>query len=230
MFDLKRKLLIAAVDDEADIRELLSINLKKADYNVKTFPDGRSFFKFIDVNSPDLILLDIMLPDSDGIEICRMLKSKEKFATIPIIMLTAKAEEIDKIVGLELGADDYVTKPFSPRELIARIKAVLRRGTHIRQSKIIIGGILEINLDKYQAYINSKPISLTPSEFKILSLLAQRKGWAFSREQILDHLDVSNKGVLDRTIDVHIRNLREKLGIAGKFIKNIRTIGYKIED
>ncbi|MCD6490350.1 MAG: response regulator transcription factor [Thermodesulfobacterium sp.] len=222
--------LIAVIDDEPDILELVSLHLTKSNFKVKGFLNAESFFKFLSSRMPDLIILDLMLPDSDGIEICKYLKSKEDLKFIPIIMLTARASETDKVLGLELGADDYVTKPFSPRELVARVKAVLRRKTQDSGKKIKIGDILLIDLNKFEVFVENKKIDLTPTEFRILKILASKKGWVFTRDQILNHLWGQEKAVLDRTIDVHIKNLREKLGKAAKFIKNIRGIGYKIEE
>jgi len=222
--------LIAVIDDEPDILELVSLHLTKSGFKVKEFLNAESFFKFLSSKMPDLIILDLMLPDSDGIEICKYLKSKEDFKFIPVIMLTARASETDKVLGLELGADDYVTKPFSPRELVARVKAVLRRKTQDSGKKIKIGDILLIDLNKFQVFVENKKIDLTPTEFRILKILASKKGWVFTRDQILNHLWGHDKAVLDRTIDVHIKNLREKLGKASKFIKNVRGIGYKIEE
>ncbi|MDT3741381.1 MAG: response regulator transcription factor [Candidatus Kapabacteria bacterium] len=222
--------LIAVVDDEPDINELLSIHLTKAGYKVKTFEDAGNLFRFLKSNTPDLFILDLMLPDADGFEICKYLKKDDKFSSIPVIMLTARVDETDKVLGLELGADDYVTKPFSPRELVARVKAVLRRDLKVDRTKIVnIGEILTIDLHKYEVIVEGQKVELTTSEFKILKLLSERRGWVYSREQILDYLGVQEKGVLDRTIDVHIKNLRDKIGAASKFIKNIRGVGYKIE-
>ncbi|MCK5052137.1 MAG: winged helix-turn-helix domain-containing protein, partial [Candidatus Cloacimonetes bacterium] len=188
--------------------------------------------KFLEKKIPDLIVLDLMLPDADGFDVCKDLKKNERFASIPIIMLTAKGDETDRILGLEFGADDYVVKPFSPRELVARVKAVLRRGKVKEEAKkvIEIGKILRIDLQKYEVYLNDKKLSLTSTEFKIIKLLTTRKGWVYSRNQILDHLWGNDKIVVDRTVDVHIRNLRTKLGPAGKYIKNIRSVGYKMEE
>ena len=222
--------LIAVIDDEPDILELVSLHLTKSGFKVKEFLNAESFFKFLSSEIPDLIILDLMLPDSDGIEICKYLKSNQELKSIPIIMLTARVSETDKVLGLELGADDYVTKPFSPRELVARVKAVLRRKTQDSGEKIKIGDILLIDLNKFQVFVENKKIDLTPTEFRILKILATKKGWVFTRDQILDHLWGHDKAVLDRTIDVHIKNLREKLGKAKKFIKNVRGIGYKIEE
>ncbi len=223
--------LIAVVDDEPDIVELVSLHLRKAHFKVEEFLDAERFLKFINTRVPDLLILDLMLPDADGLDICKYLKKKEEFSSIPIIMLTAKGEETDKIVGLELGADDYVTKPFSPKELVARVKAVLRRHEEKEVTKkIVVGKILVIDLQKFKVYVGNKEINLTSTEFKILKMLAERKSWVFTRKQILDHLWGDEKIVVDRTIDVHIKHLREKLGKAGTFVKNIRGVGYKLEE
>ena len=224
------KKLIAILDDEPDIVELVSLHLKRAGFEVKGFLKGEYFLNFLNVKHPDLILLDLMLPDADGLEICKYLKSREESASIPIIMLTAKGSETDKVLGLELGADDYVTKPFSPRELVARVKAVLRRPTPEKVSdRIEIGKLLSIDPKKHQVYVEGKKVQLTLSEFKILQLLSTKEGWVFTRDQILDHLWGEEKAVLDRTIDVHINHLREKIGKAAKLIKNVRGVGYKLE-
>lgn len=230
-FSSSARKLVAVVDDEPDIIELITIHLTKSGYKVKSFEDASSLFLFLKNNTPDLFILDLMLPDADGFEICKYLKKNDKFTHIPIIMLTARVDEMDKILGLELGADDYVTKPFSPRELMARVKVVLRRDENVVSTrKIFVAENLIIDIHKYEVKLDDKKIELTSTEFKILKLLASRIGWVYSREQILDHLDAHDKGVLDRTIDVHIKNLREKLGDAGKYIKNIRGVGYKIEE
>jgi DNA-binding response OmpR family regulator len=222
--------LIAIIDDEPDIVELVSINLKKAGFDTRGFSNLESFLSFLNKQNPDLVVLDLMLPDADGLEICKYLKKKDELSSIPIIMLTAKAEETDKILGLELGADDYVTKPFSPKELVARVKVVLRRQIHKDDTKKIeIGGVLVIDLEKFAVKVEGEKIDLTSTEFKILELLSSKQGWVFSRDKILDYLWGREKAVLDRTVDVHVKNLREKLGTAGQFIKNMRGIGYKLE-
>lgn len=223
---------IAVIDDEPDILELVSINLKKANFFVECFENAESFFRYLKQKTPDLIILDLMLPDMDGLEVCKTLKNHNRYASIPIIMLTARADETEKVIGLELGADDYITKPFSPKEMVARVKAVLRRGGPQDDVKqlIDIGGIILIDLEKYSVIANNKKVDLTSTEFKILSLLASRKGSVFSRDAILEHLWGSEKTVIDRTVDVHIKHLREKLGSAASFIKNIRGLGYKIEE
>lgn len=222
---------IAIVDDEPDILELVSLNLKKAGFKTKEFQTGESFFAHIQKNDIDLVILDLMLPDSDGFEICKFLKKNEKFSSIPVIMLTARGDEMEKVLGLEIGADDYITKPFSPRELVARVKVVMRRDENkvSKSSKVKIGEEVEIDLVKYEVYVSNKKIELTSSEFKILKLISEKIGWVYSREQILEYLGANDKGVLDRTVDVHIKNLREKLGDNGRHIKNIRGVGYKIE-
>jgi two-component system phosphate regulon response regulator PhoB/two-component system alkaline phosphatase synthesis response regulator PhoP len=173
-----------------------------------------------------------MLPDSDGFEICKFLRRDDECAAVPIIMLTARGDETDRVLGLELGADDYVTKPFSPKELVARVKAVLRRKLPAKEGgKVIeIGDILSLDLDKYEAYVEDKTIDLTTTEFRILQLLSSKPGRVFTRDQILDYLWGNEKAVLDRTIDVHVRHLRKKLAKAGSLIKNVRGVGYKLSD
>jgi DNA-binding response OmpR family regulator len=223
--------LIAVVDDEPDIVELVSINLKKASFRVTEFSDAESFLRSLNTATPDLLILDLMLPDMDGFEVCRALRTQERYAHIPIIMLTARVEETDRVLGLEIGADDYVTKPFSPRELVARVKAVLRRRSPKEETrKITIGNMLTMDLEKHEVEVEGTKIELTSTEFKILQLLSAKKGWVFSRDQILQHLWGDNKMVLDRTVDVHIKHLREKLGKAGNLVKNIRGVGYKLEE
>jgi two-component system phosphate regulon response regulator PhoB/two-component system alkaline phosphatase synthesis response regulator PhoP len=224
--------LIAVVDDEPDIIELICLHLKKAGFRVEGFSDSRSLFTYLEKQVPDLILLDLMLPDADGLEVCKYLRGKREWASIPVIMVTAKGDETDRILGLELGADDYVTKPFSPRELVARVKAVLRRQTSAEEvKKIEVEGLLAIDLEKHEVLAEGQRVELTSTEFKILSLLASKKGRVFTRDQVLDYLWGHEKAVLDRTIDVHIRNLREKLGqAAARLIKNVRGVGYKLEE
>lgn len=220
---------IAVVDDEPDIIHLVSIHLKKAGFSVDSFLNGSSLLNFLSANIPDLVILDLMLPDLDGITVCRMMKNDSRYSSIPIIMLTAKGQEIDKVSGLELGADDYVTKPFSPKELIARVKAVLRRTAHELAEPISVGDKLFIDPERFEAKVDDEPVMLTAVEFKILLLLATNRGKVFSRERILDHLWGNEKAVLDRTVDVHIKNLRDKLGPASDFIRNVRGIGYKLQ-
>ncbi len=228
------KKLIFAVDDEPDILELISINITKAGYDIATFEDSHSLMKRLEIEIPELIILDVMLPETDGFEVCRILRNSNKFKEIPILMLTARGEITDKILGLEFGADDYMVKPFSPREMIARIKSILRRTNPKSQTKSTeisirrIGKNVIIDLEKFEVRNNGNILDLTTTEFKILELLSERQGNVFSRDKLLNHLWGNEKIVIDRTIDVHIRNLRKKLGEAGKLIKNIRGVGYKI--
>jgi DNA-binding response OmpR family regulator len=222
--------VIAALDDEPDILELLKINLRKAGYRFEGFLEAEDLYRYLSREKPQLILLDLMLPGTDGLEVCRHIRRTEGLAEIPIIMLTARGDESDKVVGLELGADDYVTKPFSVKELVARIHAVLRRPGGGEAARRIVIGPLVIDLDKFEVVAEGAKVELTATEFRILQLLASRKGRVFSRDQILDFLWGQEKAVIDRTIDVHIRNLREKLGAAGLLIKNIRGVGYKLEE
>ena len=222
--------VIAALDDEPDILELLRVNLQKAGYRFEGFQEADDLFRYLAREKPSLILLDLMLPDTDGLEVCRHIRRSEGLAAVPIIMLTARGDESDKVVGLELGADDYVTKPFSVKELVARIHAVLRRPRGGEAVRRIAVGTLVIDVDKFEVTAEGAKVDLTATEFKILQLLASRKGRVFSRDQILDFLWGSEKAVIDRTVDVHIRNLREKLGEAAALIKNIRGVGYKLEE
>ncbi len=221
--------LIAALDDEPDILELLRVTLEKAGCRFEGFQNADELYVFLESERPSLLLLDLMLPGKDGLEVCRHIRKSDDLAGIPIIMLTAKGDESDKVVGLELGADDYVTKPFSVKELVARIHAVLRRPGAADAAGRIVAGPLVLDISKFEAAVDGVKVDLTATEFKILHLLASRQGRVFSRDQILDFLWGQEKAVIDRTIDVHIRNLREKLGGAASLIKNIRGVGYKLE-
>jgi DNA-binding response OmpR family regulator len=225
------KNLVAVLDDEPDILELVSVNLQNAGFETALFEEAASLFSFLQDNSPKLLVLDLMLPKTDGFEVCKQIRNTKSTSKLPIIMLTAKTDITDKVLGLEFGADDYITKPFSPKELIARVKAILRRSSKVHEQTEIIefGEILKIDLSKFKVLVKNIQIDLTSTEFKILGLLTKRESWVYSRNQILDHLWGNDKIVVDRTVDVHIRNLRSKLGDAGKFIKNIRSIGYKFE-
>jgi len=233
---IKKPKTIFVVDDEPDILKLIDVNLKKNNYISETFLSADIFFKRIKVEKPDLIILDIMLPDIDGLEICKILKKSTDYESIPIIMLTAKNDEYDIIIGLELGADDYMVKPFSVKELMSRIKAVLRRfdtRTNTDSSKqnkeiIEIDNLITIDFNLHRVLVKGSVIELTKTEFDILTILSKKRGWVFSREQLLDMLWGDEKFVIDRTIDVHIKHLRDKLGDLGYLIKNVRGVGYKI--
>lgn len=221
--------LIAIVEDEDDIRALVSAGLKKERFRVREYPDGRGFLSSLRSEKPDLVVLDLMLPDTDGFSICRGMRADRALAAIPVIMLTARAEESDRILGLELGADDYVVKPFSPKELAARVKAVLRRSSpETARTRIEAGEGLVIDLDTHEVFVRGQKLELTQAEFRLLHLLASRGGWVFSRERILEHLWGDEKNVTDRSVDVHVKHLRDKLGAAGALIVNVRGVGYKL--
>jgi len=224
--------LIYIVDDEEDILELAEINLKKNFFKVKTFASSSSFLKALKKQKPDLAVLHIMMPSPDGFEVSKIMKGDPELKDIPIIFLSAKSDESDKVIGLELGADDYMTKPFSVKELVARIKAVLRRGKSELPAKETKNksSAIKREKEKFTVTANGKRVELTTAEFKILELLLSKPDVVFSREKILDHLWGENKLVIDRTVDVHIKHLREKLGASGETIKNIRGVGYKIEE
>ncbi|HDS09722.1 MAG TPA: response regulator transcription factor [Firmicutes bacterium] len=225
------KELIVIIDDEVDIRDLVRIHIQKSGYRFNGFKDSKSFFKGLEAEIPALIILDIMLPDDDGFEICKKLKGSKLYNGIPIIILSAKDEEVDKIIGLELGADDHVCKPFSPRELIARVKAVLRRRDTAKQEKnLVYKDRIIMNTDNFKVNADREEVELTPTEFKILQLLISRPDRIFNREEILDYLWGDEKYVIDRTVDVHILNLRKKLKGCGSLIKNIRGIGYSFRE
>ncbi len=222
--------LIAVVDDEPDILELVSLHLAKAGFATRTFATAAEFQMSLVKTLPDAVVLDLMLPDADGLDICKQFKADPRTAKVPVVMLTARGEEFDRVLGLEIGADDYITKPFSPKELVARVKAVLRRS----EAKESTGTIelpdgIVIDLHRYEALVAGKSAGLTTTEFKILRILADRPGWVFSRDELLSRLWGDEKAVLDRTIDVHITNLRKKLRKAGRLLKSVRGVGYKLE-
>jgi DNA-binding response OmpR family regulator len=222
---------IIVVDDDEDIREIVCFHLKESGFEVSEYDTAADAMNFMKHHTTALLILDLKLPDADGIEICKEIKRTPELRNIPIIMLTGRGDETDRILGLELGADDYVTKPFSARELVARVKTVLRRKEPEEDRDIIeCCGRLKIDRLKYQVMIDGKETSLTTTEFKILEMLAMRKGWVFTRQQILDAIWGPDKVVVDRSVDVHIKNLKKKMGTARKLIHNIRGVGYKIDD
>lgn len=221
---------ILLVDDESNIRELVRFNLQKAGYTVAEAGDGITAINLAK-EKPDLILLDIMLPGMDGLDVCRALKTERETSGIPIIMLTAREEEFDKVVGLEMGADDYITKPFSPRELVARIKAVLRRSQkgQLPEGEFILGN-LRINFSRYEVYLGKEKLELTPKEHELLKLLVTNVGKVFTREQLLEKVWGYDYFGDTRTVDVHIRHLRAKLEhdrTAADAIETVRGIGYR---
>jgi phosphate regulon transcriptional regulator PhoB len=221
---------ILVIEDEADLVELISYNLKKEGFNVDSAMDGETALSKIKKGRYDLVVLDLMLPGIQGMELCRILRSDPKTETLPIIMLTAKGEEVDKILGLEMGADDYITKPFSPRELVARVKAVLRRSLEKPSAeKVLKVGELVIDKERYTVTIKGKPVKLSAKEFKLLLFLAERKGKVFNREQLLDAVWSDESFVEPRTVDVHVRRLRSQIEedpAHPKYIRTLRGIGY----
>lgn len=222
--------IVAVVDDEADLRELLRTSLAREGFRVREHSRGGAFLSSLAREVPDAVILDVMLPDIDGMEVCRRLRAEPRGAALPVIMLTARVAEGDRVLGLELGADDYVTKPFSPKELAARVRAVLRRGGRGQPaaSPAVVGAI-SIDHDAHTVAAAERRVELTAAEFRLLELLASRPGQVFSREQILDGLWGDEKSVTDRSVDVHIRHLREKLGSEGRRVINVRGVGYKLQ-
>ena len=219
------------VDDEPDALELIQVNLCQAGFEVITAPDGAAALQKARGNLPALILLDWMLPKVDGLEVCKLLRSDRATKDIPIIMVTAKATEIDRVLGLELGADDYVSKPFSPRELILRVKALLRRSEprQARPEEIRIGTLV-IDIPRHSVHVRNKLIELTATEFKLLTLLAQRRGRVQSREQLLRDVWGYETPIDTRTVDTHMRRLRDKLGSAASHLDTLRGVGYRFVD
>ena len=219
------------VEDDTSIRELVLYALKTAEFQVMGFENAASFYKRMKEQQPDLILLDIMLPDEDGVSILKKLKSRPDTENIPIIMMTAKSSEYDKVLGLDSGADDYITKPFGVMELISRVKAVIRRSDRSKGSAGEVLKIGELVLDeKHEVYARGQAVSLTFKEFELLSYLMKNRGLVLSRDKILNTIWNYEYEGESRTVDVHIGSLRQKLGTCGDFIKTIRGIGYKIED
>ncbi len=222
---------VLVIDDEKDLVELVRYNLEKEHFDAITAYDGASAVDIAMRHRPDLIVLDVMMPGMTGLEVCRLLRGDAKTRDIPIIMLTARASETDRIVGLEMGADDYVTKPFSPRELVARVRAVLRRSAGPKDdSKMIRRGDLVIDIDAREVRYQDRSIVLTATEFRILEFLAARPGRVVSRDEIIDAALGQNTAVMDRTIDVHITALRRKLGPGSDLIETVRGFGYKFRD
>lgn len=222
-----RKSKVLVVDDEPDAVELVSFNLKKAGLEVVTAENGLDALAKTRNSLPDLIILDVMLPQMDGLEVCRSLRRDVQTAAIPIIMLTAKGSEVDRVLGLELGADDYMTKPFSPRELVLRIKKLLQPRAPAETKELLRYGEIVIDVPKHEVLISGQRIDLTLTEFKLLTLLAQRCGRVQSREQLLNDVWEYHSPIDTRTVDTHVRRLREKLGSAARHLDTIRGVGYR---
>jgi phosphate regulon transcriptional regulator PhoB len=227
------KARILLVDDEQDILRLLSYNLKKQGYQADEVRDGEEALRRVREQSYQLIILDLMLPGLSGMEICRILKQNPKTSSIPVIMLTARSEEMDKVMGLESGADDYITKPFGVREFLARVKTALRRAEGTKAvDGILRAGALEIDLERHRARAGDKLLELSPTEFRLLRFLMERRGKVFSRDQILDSVWKGDAFVEQRTVDVHIRRLRAELerAGAGRYIQTVRGVGYNFAE
>jgi len=226
----KSKILV--VDDEEDILELIRYNLEKDGYQVLTAQSGETALETVKSEIPDLVLLDLMLPGVDGIEVCRQINSNSATRHIPVVMLTAKSEEMDVVIGLEIGADDYITKPFSPRVLLARVKAMLRRNRDNKSDEtesIIKYADLIIKQAQFVALLENRQLDLTTSEFRILLLMARRPGWVYDRSQIVDAVHGEDYPVTPRSVDVHIASLRKKLGKSGNLIETVHGVGYRMK-
>jgi len=223
---------ILVVEDEDDIRELLRNNLAKEGYRVIGATSGEEALRAVRGSLPDLVLLDLMLPGMDGLEVCRSLKQDPQTRNLPIVMLTAKGEEADIVAGLELGADDYVTKPFSVRVLLARLRAVLRRrsAAPLPETAPLTIHELEIHPGRHEVLVQGRPVDLTATEFRLLNLLARRPGWVFTRSQIVNEIHGDDYPVTERAVDVQIVSLRKKLGPCGKYLETVRGIGYRCKE
>ncbi len=223
---------ILVVDDEEDILELVRYNLTKENFQVICATTGEEALDKLKKESFDLILLDLMLPGRDGLDTCRIIKRSPETSQIPIMMITAKSEDTDVVLGLELGADDYVTKPFSPRVLLARIKAILRRNQpeHSDDRSVIKAHDMVIDPSRHEVRVKQSVVNLTATEFSILEFLAKRPGWVFTREQIIDSVKGTDYPVTDRSVDVQIVGLRKKLGDSGDLIETVRGVGYRFKE
>ena len=222
---------ILIIEDEQDVIDLVTLNLRKAGgFITSTAADGASGLRKAREELPALIILDLMLPKMSGLEVCKVLKNDNATRHIPVIMLTAKAEEIDRIVGLEFGADDYVTKPFSPRELVLRINAILRRGKGEIAEKTMSIGQITLDLSRHHVAVAGKPVRLTSVEFKLLSMLMQRQGRVQARDRLLNEVWGYESVIDTRTVDTHVRRLRKKLGKASVAIETVRGFGYRIRE
>ncbi len=222
---------ILLVEDDKNISKLVKYNLEKADLECALAFSGEEALSLLEKTPADLVILDIMLPQIDGLEVCRLLRQDPRLKHLPVVMLTAKGEEVDRIVGLELGADDYITKPFSPRELVLRIKAILKRGKGEEETKEIISiGKISVDIPKHKVTAGGKEIVLTPMEFKLLLTLMERQGRVQTREKLLTDVWSFSGTVETRTLDTHVKRLREKLGKEGKLIETVRGLGYRFRE
>jgi two-component system phosphate regulon response regulator PhoB len=222
---------ILIVEDEKDVVDLLVLHLRKAGgFSISTAGDGATGLAKVRTEKPDFVILDLMLPKMPGLELCKVLKTDAATRLIPILMLTARADEIDRIVGLEFGADDYVTKPFSPREVVLRINAILRRGTNEETEERLSAGPITIDAARHQVLVSGKAIELTSLEFKLLRTLMQRRGRVQERDRLLNEVWGYESVIDTRTVDTHVRRLREKLGKAGDIVETVRGFGYRVRE
>ena len=222
---------ILIIEDERDLADLIAFNLEKEGFQTIVATDGRSGLERVNQNCPDLVILDLMLPEIGGIEICKAIRRNESSSAIPVLMVTAKGEEIDRVVGFEVGADDYLVKPFSTRELLLRVKAILRRSSNEKpEGKVFRAGAVSIDTESHKVTADGEEIMLTITEFKLLLTLMERLGRMQSREQLLSHVWGYSSDADTRTVDTHITRLRSKLGPSGELIKTIRGFGYRMEE
>ena len=221
--------MIFCVEDDAGVRDIEVYTLKSTGFEATGFPDGVSFFNALKTTRPELIILDVMLPGEDGVEILKKLKANTATRNIPVIMATAKGAEYDKITGLDLGADDYLVKPFGMMEMVSRVRAVLRRTSYQSNSKVLQFGPIILNIDEHTVLVSGKQITLTLKEFEILRLLMSSPGTVFTRDRLLSEIWGVNYDGETRTVDVHIRTLRSKLGAPGSLISTVRGVGYRLE-
>jgi len=222
---------ILVVDDEPDLLDLVRLSLVEAGFSVETAASGQEALEALRRTAPELVVLDLMLPDMPGTEVCRFIRGRPELADVLVLMLTAKSEEVDRIVGFELGADDYVTKPFSPRELVLRVRALLRRraGTG-GERNLLERDDVRVDLDRHRCWVGGEEVGLTAKEFQLLATLMRRPGRVLTRERLLDEIWGSDVTVTMRTIDTHLKRLREKLGPGGDLIETVRGVGYRFSD
>ncbi len=223
---------VLVVDDEEDLLELIRYNLSKEGYQVDSVTTGEEALEHARRDLPDIMILDLLLPSVDGLEVCRRLKADDRTKGIPILMLTAKSEEADVVIGLEFGADDYMTKPFSPRVLLARVRAVLRRTAEepLDESSVLRIHDLMIDPGRHEITLADLPLKLTYTEFALLHFLARRPGWAFTRGQIVDAVKGDDYPVTERSVDVQVAGLRKKMGQRGDYIQTVRGVGYRFKE
>ena len=226
------KASILIIEDDPDIVELLQYNLEKESYSVRTANDGESGLQAARRYKPDMILLDLMMPGMDGLEVCQHLRQDSSTATIPLMMITAKSEESDVVSGLELGADDFLSKPFSPREVVARVRALLRRGqrdSKPTKTRIELDSVI-LDRERYEVEVHGELVEFTRAEFRLIWALASHSGRVFTRDELVDHLTAGETYISDRNVDVHVSSVRRKLGPSADLIRTVRGVGYKIRD